>query len=120
MLLCFNVLSVPFELLCTPNYTSTFVPQFHAGRWIKDPHPLPPGPLLCNTRNVLDDCAQRRFAMERSMGALTVLPPAWRQVSVPLSKNSQDITSWVYSALPKIVTWSYGGSPTLNDRVSRV
>jgi hypothetical protein len=40
------------------------------------------------------------------MGALTVLPPACRHVSVPLSKDSQDITSAVYPPLPKIVTWS--------------
>lgn len=40
------------------------------------------------------------------MGALTVLLPAWRQVSVPLSNFWQVITSEVNWAVPKMVTWS--------------
>jgi hypothetical protein len=58
--------------------------------------------------------------MERSMGALTMLPPSWVHVSVPLSYDSQPITSSVNSPLPKMVTWSYGGSPTLRIDVSEV
>jgi hypothetical protein len=57
--------------------------------------------------------------MERSMGALTVLPPSWVHVSVPSSRDWQPITSSVYSALPKMVTRSYGGSPTLGSNVSK-
>jgi hypothetical protein len=53
------------------------------------------------------------------MGALTVLPPSWMQVSVPASKDSQCMTSAVNSALPKMVTRSQGGRPTLGSHVSR-
>jgi hypothetical protein len=49
-------------------------------------------PLSCHTRNFLNVVARRIYAMERSMGALTVLSTAWRHVSVPLSVE-QDMTS---------------------------
>jgi hypothetical protein len=74
-------------------------------------------PLSCHAREILDVSAQS-FAMERSIGALTVLPPSWVHVSVPSSRESQPITSSVNSALPKMVTRSYGGSPTLGSHVS--